>query len=177
MQLYLRNGSAQTILRAATLRYKLQIKLSISPSRSILTKGQLVSALTLYRQAPGRVATGVLVSKVTDMTRPRKNPRRKRDSNPRSSALEADALTTRPTRRLKKKKEEEEEEEEVILILTVSFLIDYKRFQTTQACTLHTENVRVYDTTGPSTRRKSRSTRSFRADLFTIAYKFEYTCR
>ena len=37
---------------------------------------------------------------VTGMTRPRKNPqRRKRDSNPGSSALEADALTTRPTRR------------------------------------------------------------------------------
>ena len=29
-----------------------------------------------------------------------KKSRRKRDSNPESSALEADALTTRPTRRL-----------------------------------------------------------------------------
>ena len=50
------------------------------------------------------------------MTRPRKKSRRKRDSNPGPSALEADALTTRPTgryvletvrgtaRRLKKKK-------------------------------------------------------------------------
>ena len=37
--------------------------------------------------------------KVTGMTRPRKKSRRKRDSNPGSSALEADALTTRPTRR------------------------------------------------------------------------------
>ena len=37
---------------------------------------------------------------VTGMTRPRKKKsRRKRDSNPGSSALEADALTTRPTRR------------------------------------------------------------------------------
>ena len=34
------------------------------------------------------------------MTRPRKKSRRKRESNPGSSALEADALTTRPTRRL-----------------------------------------------------------------------------
>ena len=34
------------------------------------------------------------------MTRPRKNPRRKRDLNPGSSALEADVLTTRPTRQL-----------------------------------------------------------------------------
>ena len=36
---------------------------------------------------------------VTGMTRPRKKSRPKRDSNPGSSALEADALTTRPTRR------------------------------------------------------------------------------
>ena len=34
--------------------------------------------------------------------------RRKRDSNPGSSALEADALTTRPTRRFKQKEKEEE---------------------------------------------------------------------
>ena len=61
-------GSAQTISRAATLRYKLQTKLSISPSLSILTPGQPEKSL------------------------------RKRDSNPGSSALEADALTTRPTR-------------------------------------------------------------------------------
>ena len=36
---------------------------------------------------------------VTGMTRPRKKSRRKRDSNLGPSALEADALTTRPTRR------------------------------------------------------------------------------
>ena len=36
---------------------------------------------------------------VIGMTRPRKKSRRKRDSNPGPSALEADALTTRPTRR------------------------------------------------------------------------------
>ena len=36
---------------------------------------------------------------VTGMTRPRKNPVAKRDWNPGSSALEADALTTKPTRR------------------------------------------------------------------------------
>ena len=38
---------------------------------------------------------------VTGMTRPRKKSRRKRDSNPGPPALEADALTTRPTRRWK----------------------------------------------------------------------------
>ena len=37
---------------------------------------------------------------VTGMTRPRKKSRRKRDSNPGSSALGADTLTTRRTRRL-----------------------------------------------------------------------------
>ena len=36
---------------------------------------------------------------VTGMTRPRKNPVARRDSNPGPSSLEADALTTRPTRR------------------------------------------------------------------------------
>ena len=36
---------------------------------------------------------------VTGMTRPRKKSRRKRDSNPGPSALEADDLTTRSTRR------------------------------------------------------------------------------
>ena len=38
---------------------------------------------------------------VTGMTRPRKKSRLKRDSNPGPSALKADALTTRPTRRLR----------------------------------------------------------------------------
>ena len=47
MPVYLGNGSARTILRVATLRQKLQIKLSISPSHSILTPGQPVPALAL----------------------------------------------------------------------------------------------------------------------------------
>ena len=41
-------------LRVATLRKKLQIKLSVSPSNSILTPGQPVPV-----QAPGRVVPGV----------------------------------------------------------------------------------------------------------------------
>ena len=40
-------GSAQTIIRAATLKWKLQIKLSASPCHSILTPSQPVPALTL----------------------------------------------------------------------------------------------------------------------------------
>ena len=58
MLLYLRDRSALTIVRAATLRQKLRIKLSTSPSHNILTPDRPVPVLTLYRQAPGRVATG-----------------------------------------------------------------------------------------------------------------------
>ena len=47
MLVYLKDGSAQAILRAATLRQKLQIQLSTSPSHSILTPGRPVPALTL----------------------------------------------------------------------------------------------------------------------------------
>ena len=88
MLVYLRDGSAQTVVRAATLRWKLQIKLSTSQhtdtgptSRSadpitpgawqdhcsILTPGQPVPALILSRQTPGGVATGVpiLMSLIT----------------------------------------------------------------------------------------------------------------
>ena len=49
-----------SILHAATLRYKLHIKLCTSPSHSILTPDWPVPALTLYHQLPGRVATGEL---------------------------------------------------------------------------------------------------------------------
>ena len=44
---YLSYGSAQITLRAVTLRKNLQIKLSTSPSHSILTPGQPVPVLTL----------------------------------------------------------------------------------------------------------------------------------
>ena len=46
MLVYLKDGSAQTIVRAATLRHKLQVKHSISPTHIILTPGQPVPALT-----------------------------------------------------------------------------------------------------------------------------------
>ena len=52
---YLRDGPAETVVRVATLRQKLQIKLTISPSHSVLVPAQLVTALTVY-EAPGRVA-------------------------------------------------------------------------------------------------------------------------
>ena len=54
-----RDGSAQTIWRAATQRHNLKIKRDISPSHSILTPGQPDLPLTLYRQPPGRSAKRV----------------------------------------------------------------------------------------------------------------------
>ena len=103
MLVCLGDGSAQTILRAATLRQKLHIKLPIPPSHSILTQGQTVPALTLSSQAPGRVATGVPIFNSLVWLDPEKS-RRKRDSNPVSSALEADASTITPTRRYHQRK-------------------------------------------------------------------------
>ena len=90
-------------------RYKLQAKFSISPSHSILTPGQRVPALTLCRQVSGRVGTGVPIFKSLVRLDPENSPRRKRESNPGSSALEADALTTRPTRRSSGRREERRE--------------------------------------------------------------------
>ena len=98
MQVYLRDGSPQTILRAATLRQKLQIQLSTSPSHSILTPHRPVSALTLYHQGPGRVPTGVPILKSLVWLDPEKSCR-KQDSKCDSSTLKADALTTRPMTR------------------------------------------------------------------------------
>ena len=62
MLVYVWDRSAQTVVRAATLRYKLQIKLAFSPDHDALTLGRPVLAQTLYRQAPGRVAPTVSVS-------------------------------------------------------------------------------------------------------------------
>ena len=59
----LKDGSAQTVARTATVRYKLYIKLAASTIHSIQTPGQPVPALTLQRQVPGRVPTGVPVFK------------------------------------------------------------------------------------------------------------------
>ena len=96
--MYLRDGSAQTNLRGATMRQKLQIKLSTSPNHSILTPGQPVPVLTLWHQVPCRVATGVPIFISLVWLHSENFPGRKWESNPRSSTLEADALTTRPMR-------------------------------------------------------------------------------
>ena len=61
MLVLLRDGSVQTILRAATLRQEFvnQTFYLTTPSDSILIPCQPVTVLTLCRHAPGRVATGV----------------------------------------------------------------------------------------------------------------------
>ena len=58
-----RDESAETGVRADTLGWKLQIKLAISSNHCILTPGQPVPAVTLSRQAPNNVVTGVPISK------------------------------------------------------------------------------------------------------------------
>ena len=55
--------------------------------------------LTLEYQAPGKVALGVPIFKSLVRPDPEKKNWRKRESNPGRVALEADTLTTRPTRR------------------------------------------------------------------------------
>ena len=65
-----------------TLRWKLQIKLAISPSHRILKPGQPVPALTLQRQAPGRIAFRVPIIPSLARLDAEKSLRRKRESNP-----------------------------------------------------------------------------------------------
>ena len=91
-------GRSCFIVRAATLRQKLPIKLSISPRRSILTTGQPDTALTLYLQAPGRVGQWITNLYVTGSTRPRERSTLKAGVKARPAFLDAVALTTRPTR-------------------------------------------------------------------------------
>ena len=88
MLAHLRDGSAQTFARTATLRYTLHIKLFISTSRRILTLDQRVPALILKGQAPGRVATWSSTCK----SMVRFHPRRKPGIELKSVAHEADAL-------------------------------------------------------------------------------------
>ena len=95
--MYLRNGSALTLTCCHTqievadptfyfTRSRYSDTGPTSPSTDPITPGAW--------QASHRNAN----FNVTGMTRPRGKSRRKWDSNPGSSALEADALTTRPTR-------------------------------------------------------------------------------
>ena len=96
MLVYLKDGSAQTIVCAATL---LEVADQIiSPSHSILIPDQPVPALTLEHQVSGKIANGMPMFKSLVQLRPEKTLQRKREVNSRSAALEVDALTTRPAR-------------------------------------------------------------------------------
>ena len=53
---------------------------------------------SLYRQKPDRLAAGVTIFLVTGVTRPEEIPTEKVGIEPGSTTLEADALTTRPTK-------------------------------------------------------------------------------
>ena len=75
-------------------------------SHSILTPGQPVPALTIQRQVPGRAATGVPILKSLVWLNPEKFPCRKRESNPGSAALKADALTTGLTRQCERERQD-----------------------------------------------------------------------
>ena len=119
MLVYLRNESGQTCLRTATLRQKLEIKPSTSPSHSILTPGQpawpdpirpgswqgshwIGNLSHSYNSTRKNLShsydsTWKNLSQSYDSTG--KIPMRKRESNPGSAVLEADSLSTRPTRR------------------------------------------------------------------------------
>ena len=100
MLVYLRDRSAQTTAHAATLRQKMQIKLSISPSHSILILSWQVPVLTLKRHAPGKAGTGVPISKspVWPDPPPPLPPKKSTGQAGFKPTLEVDAFTTRPTR-------------------------------------------------------------------------------
>ena len=55
------NGSFFTIVHAATLKYKLQIKLAASPSHSVKTMGSPVLALTSQCHASSRVVIIMII--------------------------------------------------------------------------------------------------------------------
>ena len=95
MLVYFMDRSAQTVVRAATLRQKLQIKtFYLTQSQYTDTGSTSPSTDPIMGQTSGRAATGVPIFKSLVLLDPEKSPRRKQESNPRSAALEADALTT-----------------------------------------------------------------------------------
>ena len=94
MRVYLRDGFAQTIAHTETEVADRTFHLTqsqytdtepTSPSTDPITPGAWQDSHWILKSLHG-------------MTRPREKSRRKRDSNPGSSAVEADALSTRPTR-------------------------------------------------------------------------------
>ena len=81
---YLRDGSAQTIVRAATLRQKLQVKLSTSPSHSILTPGRPVPGADPITPGAWQSSHWSANFQVTGMTRPGNIPTAQAGIKPRT---------------------------------------------------------------------------------------------
>ena len=98
MLVYLRDGSAQTIVCASTPRQVADQTFRLTQSQYTDT-GPTSPSTDPKIQAPGRVAIGVPIFNSLVWLNPEKSWW-KRDSNPGSSALEADTLTTRLTRQL-----------------------------------------------------------------------------
>ena len=96
MLVYLRDWSPHTIVRAATT------EIEVADQTFYLTQSQYTNtgptSLSADPITPGawQGSTGVPILKSLLWL----DPEKKRDLNPGSSSLEADALTTRPTRRL-----------------------------------------------------------------------------
>ena len=97
MLVYLRDGSAQTMVPATTLRYKLQITFYLTSSQYTNTCPASPSA-TCVTPGPRQGSHWItFFFKVTGMIRPRKRAKLIAGIEPRSVAL--DALATYPTRR------------------------------------------------------------------------------
>ena len=92
MMAYLKDGLAEIIRGAATPRETSQIELAIPPSHSILTPGQQVLVMIVYRQVPITGASTVPISKSLVWLSLEKSPTGKAGFDPGSVALEVDAL-------------------------------------------------------------------------------------
>ena len=130
MQMYLRDESAQTILRAAT-------QIEVADQTFHLTQSQHWPYNT--RHLPGYPLGCQFLSHWYDST-PKKS-QRKQDLNPESSALKADALTTRPMRQSRG-------ENAINVNITLASNLDWHRPALQAACR-HTTSLSAWILTMP----------------------------
>ena len=90
--MYLRDGSAQTILHAATLEIEVADPTFYLSQSQYTDTGPTSPSADPITPGAWQGSHWSANFEVTGMTRPRKKSGRKRDSNPGSSALEADAI-------------------------------------------------------------------------------------
>ena len=97
MLAYLRDGSAQTSIRTEIEAANQTFNLAKSQNTDTGPTSPSAEPITLGTWQGSHWSTNF---EVTGVTQPgKKNPWRKRETNPGSAALEADALTIRPARR------------------------------------------------------------------------------